>query len=94
METGGKNRDEFHCMQMALVMGIFHTGLYPESCMVPVRAVKRYLRSRNDCVRYLLSPILCFIKRCYLMLIVLRDILICSVILVCFREEWPVLGLS
>ena len=28
-----------------------------------------------------------------LILIVLRDTLICSVILVCFREEWPVLGL-
>ena len=33
--------------------------------IVPVRAVKRNLRSRNDCVRYLLSPILWFIKRCY-----------------------------
>ena len=33
--------------------------------IVPVRAVKRNLRSRNDCVRYRLSPILCFIKRCY-----------------------------
>ena len=36
---------------------------------------------------------LCFIKRCYDKeefdtLIVLRDILICSVILVCDREDW------
>lgn len=27
------------------------------------------------------------------MLTVLRDILICSVLLVCVREDWPVLGL-
>ena len=29
------------------------------------RAVKRKLRSRRDWVRYLLSPTLCFIERCY-----------------------------
>lgn len=50
----------------------FICGLFLEviewrtNCSIaPVCAVKRNLRNRRDCVRYLLSPILCFIKRCY-----------------------------
>ena len=33
--------------------------------IVPVRAVMRNLRSPRGCVEYLLSPILCFMTRCY-----------------------------
>ena len=33
--------------------------------IVPVRAVTINPRSRRGCVQYLLSPILCFLKRCY-----------------------------
>ena len=33
--------------------------------IVLVRAVKQNPRSRRDWVRYLLSPTLCFIERCY-----------------------------
>ena len=38
---------------------------YAPCSIVLVCAVKHKLRSRRDCVRYLLSPIICFIKRCY-----------------------------
>ena len=41
--------------------GVYLTRLQ----FINARAVKCNLRSRRDCVRYLLSPILCFIKRCY-----------------------------
>ena len=48
METGDKNRHDFHCMQMSLVMSmrfIFGDDWNEEPCsIVPVREVKRNLQ--------------------------------------------------
>ena len=69
VETRDKNRDDFHCMQMSLVMSMwFISGDDSNDApcsIVPVPAVKCNLQSWRDCVQYLLSPILCFIKPCY-----------------------------
>ena len=53
VETGDNNRDDFHCMQMSLVMSmpfIFGDVWNDALCsiIIPVRAVKRNLRSRRD----------------------------------------------
>ena len=97
-----KNRDDFHSMQMSLtsMRFIFGDDWNDVPCsIVPVPTVRRNLRSRRDCVRYLLSPpsphsfSVCFMTKKNLVLIVPRDILICFVILVCVRDDWQVLGL-
>ena len=52
VETGDKNRHDFHCMQMSLVMKMqFIFGDYWNDgpCSIaPVGAVKRNLRSRTE----------------------------------------------
>ena len=62
-ETWDKNRHDFHCMQVSLVMSmrfIFGDDSNNAPCsIVPVRAVKLNLRRGRNCVRYLLS------RRCY-----------------------------
>ena len=66
--------------------------------IIPV-VVKRNLQSWRDCVQYLLSPILCFIKCCSdtwrnLILIVRRDFLTCSVIWAILKNRSYVSGVS
>ena len=64
LETGDKNYGYFHCMQMSSWWA-GDDWIDAPCSTVPVRAVKRNLRSRRDCARYPLSSYLCLIKRCY-----------------------------